>query len=120
VDARGGSDDVSGGNGNDLLLGDGSNPPNLDGSDDVFGDDGDDYLQAYGGSDYLSGDDDEINARDSFPKGTDTVRGDSGDDTIDSVDGVRDRIRCGTGNDEVTYDNGIDAVAADCEERFPQ
>jgi Ca2+-binding RTX toxin-like protein len=120
--AQGGNDDVSGGNGEDSLIGDGD-LASLDGNDDIDGGDDEDVLQGFGGSDYLDGsyDRDTIYAQeDSTRKGTDTVKGGSGSDDIYAHDGVVDRIDCGTGIDEVTYDSGIDVVAANCEDRFPR
>ena len=46
--------------------------------------------------------------------------GERGDDVIYANDGVVDNIDCGNGFDAVEYDSGIDVVAANCEDRFPQ
>jgi len=122
VYAEPGDDYVRGGSGRDELVGDAELSP---GNDRIYGDSGDDVLSGENGSDYLNGgrDDDTIYALRALGtnlEGRDTIRGGTGDDVIYANDGVVDNIDCGTGTDEVTYDSGIDVVAADCEDLFPQ
>jgi hypothetical protein len=79
-------------------------------------------MGSFGRSDrYYGGDgDDEINAHEGgAPTGTDTIEGQGDDDTIYTVDGVKDSIDCGDGIDDVTFDDGIDVVA-NCESQSPQ
>jgi Ca2+-binding RTX toxin-like protein len=122
VYAEGGNDRVDGYADDDVLYGDGDLPN--DGNDRLYGDDGDDYLDGFGGNDRLYGDDDRdtIYAVELPPNpGIDYVRGGSGSDEIYAGDGFKDTIRCDTGvSDDVWYDNGIDVVAADCENLHPQ
>jgi Ca2+-binding RTX toxin-like protein len=74
-------DSLEGNAGNDVLDG-GSR------ADWLFGEEGNDTL--IGGPDH------------------DLFDGGGGDDTIHALDGTRDRIRCGDGNDTVHYDQGLD------------
>jgi Ca2+-binding RTX toxin-like protein len=123
VYAKGGNDRVDGYDDDDVLYGDGEG--GTDGNDRLYGDDGDDYLDGFGGNDRLYGDRDRdtIYAVDNtlFNPGIDYVRGGSGNDEIYAGDGFEDTIRCDSGtSDDVWYDNGIDVVAADCENLHPQ
>ena len=49
-----------------------------------------------------------------FGTGRDVLSGGSGSDFIGTVDGFRDRVACGTGNDTAIVDTN-DRVAGDCE-----
>ncbi len=124
MSAGSGDDSVYGSNGEDNMIGD-SYISSSDGNDRINGGDDEDLLVGYGGSDNLDGgtDSDTIEARElSSRKGTDTVKGGSGwgRDLIYADDGAVDKIDCGDGTDEVYFDSGIDVVAANCENRFPQ
>jgi RTX calcium-binding nonapeptide repeat (4 copies) len=94
-----------------------------DGDDELIGYRGHDRLSGFGGSDYLRGGrgDDLIDAtEESDNPGKDTVRGSRGQDVIDAVDGFKDTIFCGRGEDEVSFDKGLDVVADNCEIQNPQ
>jgi hypothetical protein len=77
----------------------------------VFGGDGADTLSGGGGSDVLAGGagDDTLNGL----AGADDYFGQDGDDTIESTDGVAERLSCGAGNDQV-HNDFID-ILAECE-----
>jgi hypothetical protein len=70
-----------------------------------------DFLQGGFGPDVLTGGDgiDTLIGRD----GVDEFFGEGGADTIDSRDGIAERISCGTGND--TVDNDFTDIIAECE-----
>ena len=95
-----------------------------DGDDELIGYRGDDTLLGFGGSDYLRGGrgDDHIDAtEESDNPGEDTVRGSRGQDFIGAVDGFKDIIFCGRGDeDEVFFDEGLDVVADNCELQKPR
>jgi Ca2+-binding RTX toxin-like protein len=94
-----------------------------DGDDELIGYRGDDTLSGFGGSDYLRGGrgDDLIDAREgSANPGRDTARGSRNQDTIGAVDGFKDTIFCGRGEDEVFFDRGLDVVADNCEIQNPR
>jgi hypothetical protein len=74
-----------------------------DGGDDIEGGPGDDHIRGQAGDDELVG-----------GGGRDVVKAGGGDDTIDVRDGRVDRVRCGSGRDEVWAD-GRDDVTASCE-----
>ncbi len=93
IDAKGGDDTVYG-------AGDG---------DAIFGREGNDTLDGGSGGDFITGE-----------AGNDTISGGSGGDFIFARDGARDVISCGEGNDTVHFDEGIDLVSPDCENRFTQ
>jgi hemolysin type calcium-binding protein len=103
VDGGAGSDNLYGGAGND----------EIDGGDD------DDGLHSAGGDDELLGGagNRNINAGD----GADTIDGGAGDDGIGAMDFELDAapIRCGSGEDNVEFDYGLDIVDSDCEIRPP-
>ena len=61
--------------------------------DALFGRSGDDRIDALQGADCLVG-----------GAGRDRLRAGSGADHVDAADGVRDRVRCGRGHDEVAAD----------------
>ena len=52
--------------------------------------------------------------------GEDTVGGGGGKDVIFAQDNEFDTINCGHNVDEVTFDKGLDRVAANCENRKPR
>ncbi len=96
-------DVISGGDGNDLLLG-------MRGSDDISGGKGDDVIYGNSGHDVLAGDDghDTIyggkhNDTISDGAGHDTVFGDSGDDYILAGDQGHDSYTGGSGFDTLDY-----------------
>jgi Ca2+-binding RTX toxin-like protein len=141
VDARGGSDVVHGESGSDGdeyaaggLFGDSpgaTGNSGRDGNDRVYGGGGRDMLYGFGGSDTLvgGGNADYIFAEEfrtrmgrpyvvrSESPGMDFVRGGSGGDHIQSVDGRMDVIDCGGGNDAAWFDEGLDIVLPNCELR---
>ena len=104
-----GNNDLSGAVGNDSLYGRG-------GADVLMGGLGADALIGGAGNDELKGD-----------PGADTVYGDNpeapaetGDDFIDvKNDQTEDTVDCGPGNDTVLFDEGIDTVDPNCENRNP-
>jgi Ca2+-binding RTX toxin-like protein len=113
--------------GADEMEGDNSQPggddTSTDGDDELIGFRGPDTLLGFGGSDYLRGGrgDDFIDAtEESDNPGKDTVRGSRDQDLIDAVDGFKDTIFCGLGEDEVFFDEGLDFVADNCEIQNPR
>jgi Ca2+-binding RTX toxin-like protein len=101
----------------------GGDDTSTDGNDELIGYRGPDTLRGFGGSDYLRGGrgDDLIDAtEESDNPGKDTVRGSRDQDLIDAVDGFKDTIFCGLGEDEVTFDEGLDFVADNCEIQNPR
>jgi len=92
-------------------LGDGNDTAVIESHDPVFGVGAqENWLWGGPGDDILSGD---------TPVGllavqTDTLIGESGNDTLLSVDGAFDRLQCGPGSDTAIVDSQDD-VAADCE-----
>jgi hypothetical protein len=78
---------------------------------EVTGGSENDFIQGGFGPDVLTGGDgiDTLVGRD----GLDEFFGEGGNDTIDSRDGVAERISCGTGNDQV--DNDFIDIIAECE-----
>jgi hypothetical protein len=64
---------------------------------------------------------DRINAIEASENpGEDTVGGGGGKDVIFAQDNEFDTINCGANVDEVTFDKGLDRVAANCEKRKPR
>jgi hypothetical protein len=123
--ARQDGDLLRGLSGADILFGD--HPPvqntTTDGNDELFGNDGEDTLAGLGGSDLLKGGGqaDRIEAREASENpGEDTVGGGGGKDVIFAHDNEFDTINCGGNVDEVTFDKGLDRVAANCENRKPR
>jgi Ca2+-binding RTX toxin-like protein len=123
--ARQDGDLLRGLSGADILFGD--HPPmqntTTDGNDELFGNDGEDTLAGLGGSDLLKGGGqaDRIEAREASENpGEDTVGGGGGKDVIFAHDNEFDTINCGANVDEVTFDKGLDRVAANCEKRKPR
>jgi hypothetical protein len=102
----------------------GRDDTSTDGDDELIGYRGHDTLLGFGGSDYLRGGrgDDLIEAtEESDNPGEDTVRGSRGQDFIVAVDGFKDKIFCGRGDeDEVFFDKGLDVVADNCELQKPR
>jgi hypothetical protein len=123
--ARQDDDLLRGRSGFDILFGD--HPPvqntTTDGDDELFGNNGPDTLAGLGGSDVLkgAGQADHINAIEASENpGEDTVGGGGGKDVIFAQDIEFDTINCGHNVDEVTFDKGLDRVAANCENRKPR
>jgi len=94
---------------------------------------GNDILKGGPGTDYLFGDSscnpqpDDCNylqpGHGFKGAGEDKIYGGPGNDAIGAIEGPDskskpDTIRCGGGNDIVQYDEGIDKVAKDCEEKW--
>ncbi len=128
----GGADTLAGNDGNDNLFG-GTEADVLNGGG------GDDSLEGGAASDILAGDDGndtamyaarsaavsvtldgadndgESGERDQVRLTTESLKTGSGNDRIDSRDGVKGNISCGAGNDVVQVDQD-DTVANDCEE----
>ena len=127
-----GNDVVDAGDRNDLVYGDGGNDTIVAGlgMDRVRGGLGDDDIDAGGGWDRVDGGPgaDQIDGGTGLDRlfggsGPDTIVGGRGpdiidaglgDDTVDVVDGRRDLVRCGQGNDSVTADPQ-DRVGRSCE-----
>jgi hypothetical protein len=123
--ARQDDDLLRGRSGADLMLGDRPNVQDstTDGDDELFGNSGEDTLAGLGGSDVLrgGGSADRIEAREASENpGEDTVGGGGGKDVIFAHDNEFDTINCGHNVDEVTFDKGLDRVAANCENRKPR
>ncbi len=95
---------ITGGRDNDNLQGN-------TGLDRLNGANGADTINGGAGGDILSGG----NGDDTITGGTgkDTMSGSAGDDEFFAVDGVKDSITCGDGNDTVHKDP-IDATSANC------
>jgi hypothetical protein len=123
--ARQDDDLLRGRSGFDVMFGD--HPPvqdtTTDGDDELFGNNGPDTLAGLGGSDLLKGGGmaDRIEAIEASENpGEDTVGGGGGKDVIFAQDNEFDTINCGHNVDEVTFDKGLDRVAANCENRKPR
>ncbi len=141
VDARGGSDTVFGGPGADGdefvaggLFGDSpkmSADSSRDGNDMLYGGDGRDLLYGFGGSDLLVGGGgvDYILAGEfrtgmghpgfatSRNPGVDIVIAGASGDHIEAIDRRKDIIDCGSGDDAVWFDVGLDVVSPNCERK---
>ena len=109
----GGDDVVDGGNGNDRVQGSG-------GDDRVSGDEGKDKVRGGTGNDRVKGGagNDQVQSQGGQDKvvggsGKDNIRAGGGDDKVNAVDGVKDKVKCGTGNDVAKVDK-VDKVAKDC------
>jgi Ca2+-binding RTX toxin-like protein len=94
------------------------------GNDSLYGRGGDDRLEGGLGADALIGGADNDVLRGGL--GVDTVYGDNpevpaekGDDEIDVRDGQEDTVDCGPGTDRVFFDESIDDVSKNCENRNP-
>jgi Ca2+-binding RTX toxin-like protein len=90
-----GADVLDGGEGNDRISG-------ASGRDRLIGGKGDDKLTGGNGNDRLSGG--SGNDVLSPGAGHDAIDGGAGDDTINAVDGVRETVVCGAGQDTVRAD----------------
>jgi len=90
------ADYLAGGGHDDVIEGRGGN-------DTILGGAGDDKLYGGAGNDIITG-----------GAGADRVYGGAGSDTINVLDGERDHVDCGDGNDHVTADP-YDIVAKNCE-----
>jgi Ca2+-binding RTX toxin-like protein len=120
VSGLGSNDTLYGGRGADTLYGDDGPPRNDDGNDKVYGGLGADRIIDNGGLLVGGGGNDTIYSNgDKFASnpGEDIVKGGKGSDIIGAEDGFKDTIDCGPGKDEVTFDAGLDKVAANCEKR---
>jgi Ca2+-binding RTX toxin-like protein len=95
-----GADTLNGGRGGDRIRG-------LGGDDVLRGDGGRDCISGSSGQDRISGG--SNNDRISGGTGNDVISGNSGNDRINSVDGTRDRVDCGSGRDVARVDR-IDRV----------
>jgi Ca2+-binding RTX toxin-like protein len=95
---------ITGGRAGDTLIGN-------TGLDRINGGNGGDTINGGAGGDILSGGngDDDITGG----SGKDTMSGSAGDDTFHAVDGVKDSITCGDGNDTV-FKDAIDSTSANC------
>jgi Ca2+-binding RTX toxin-like protein len=107
VYARGGKDYLSGGWGSDRLYGNAGNDifelsGPTQGRDRLYGEAGNDHF--YTRTDYYR----------------DIVYAGRGDDYVDVADDwfYSDTVYCGPGKDFVYYDEGVDYVAADCEDGY--
>jgi Ca2+-binding RTX toxin-like protein len=101
VDSRGGNDEIYGGEDADIRL------SGEAGNDKVYGGPGADNIFT--------------NESPDTNPGVDTVKGGRGNDGIDAADGFKDLIDCGRGPDDfVIFDQGLDKIAANCEDRSPQ
>ena len=113
ISGEGGDDTIVGGAAGDVLAGS-AGSDRVDGgrgNDGLVGDEGDDQLRGGGGADRLRG-----------HEGADELRCGPGDDYAESADfdftpepdGVRDLIRCGSGQDTVVA-GAEDSVGRECE-----
>ncbi|HEV2723183.1 MAG TPA: IPT/TIG domain-containing protein, partial [Thermoleophilaceae bacterium] len=127
-----GSDRLDGGRGNDRVVGDAGRDTLLGsfGNDRLLGVSGRDLISGSRGRDRISGGsgNDRISGGSSADRiaggsggdrisgnsGGDRISGNSGSDRIISLDGVRDRVNCGTGRDRVLADRR-DVISRNCE-----
>jgi Ca2+-binding RTX toxin-like protein len=113
-----GDDTIAGGDGSDLLLGKAGDDLLYggEGNDRIRGGRGDDRIRGNAGNDIIAGG--QGADRIAGGPGHDRIRGNAGNDTIYAVDGSRDWIGCGPGEDTVFADD-IDRVARNCENIVP-
>jgi Ca2+-binding RTX toxin-like protein len=117
IHAHGGGDLVRGVGGRDGIYGEDGNDDLYGGpsKDTLYGGPGQDYVDGGKGKDYEKGHDYvrhseaalRSNARDkpgNEVRTADVLKGGPGDDTIDAIDGNKDHLRCGSGNDTVYVD----------------
>jgi Ca2+-binding RTX toxin-like protein len=106
-----GTDVLSGGEDNDVLAGGDGNDQLVDsaGTNTLRGGDGDDVIDA-GDPSKLDNPQEATAAQD----GTTVLSGGPGDDYINALNGVKDIVRCGEGNDTAIVDLGLDE-ADSCE-----
>jgi Ca2+-binding RTX toxin-like protein len=142
LNGEAGADDLNGGSGTDVLYGGPANDKlKGDSSSDVLnGGQDNDQLDGGAGADVLNGDDGEDTAVytsrtravkasiEGSPDDGETREGDnvktdvedlgtgSGNDTINSANGLKNKVNCGRGNDTVKGDRK-DEIASDCEVR---
>lgn len=97
------ANNLSGGNGDDTMIGQGRNDTlnGGDGNDSITGGAGNDSIRAGDGQDSVTGDD-----------GNDTIESGDGDDTISGGDG-NDSVFAGNGEDSVNGDDGNDTLNGD-------
>jgi len=92
----------------------------------IAGMEGNDSIDGQGGSDQIYGDEGNDTIRDdSGSPDFDTIYGDEGNDTIFVAEGngatAADTVDCGPGSkDRVSFDQGIDTIAKNCEIKNPQ
>jgi hypothetical protein len=105
VNGNEGPDTLDGGPGADGIAGDfgGDRITGGPGDDSIFAGGGNDLIRGGGGSDRIFG-----------GTGRDRFFGGGGDDTIVTIDGNRERVSCGPGEDAARLDS-LDRAAADCE-----
>lgn len=130
----GGADRVQGGQGDDIIAGEGSCPRSVaqycippggpDGDDTLLGGPGDDRIDGDRGRDSISGQsgDDRLSGsreadRMRLGRGRDGASGGRGGDVIHARDGQRDEVTCGRGRDKVFADRR-DRVRRSCERVF--
>lgn len=118
IDSRGGADFVRGLDGTDTIWG-ASGDDVLRGNkkpDRIMGEGGRDRIYGGWGDDVLHGAYGCCGPYPNSPASPDLIRGEGGDDFIDSADrvGAPDRVFCGDGNDEV-YADREDVVGRGCE-----
>jgi Ca2+-binding RTX toxin-like protein len=112
LNGRGGGDNLTGDAetgtlGNDTLNGGGGDDELGDrfGTNTLIGGAGSDYFYADYAAQYATFGYDEISE----------ISGGSGNDTVYALDGAKDTINCGAGNDWVRFDSGLDVVRG-CEQ----
>jgi Ca2+-binding RTX toxin-like protein len=137
----GGNDSLNGGGGTDQVFGDGGNDALLGGTenDTLSGGVGDDSLDGGTGADILNGNegadtanyaartaavsialdgapnDGQSNEKDLVKADVESVSSGSGNDTINSADGLAGKVSCGRGTDTVSNRDASDTIADDCE-----
>ena len=106
VDGENDDDELHGGPGDDAIHGRGGNDVIVgnEGNDSITGDRGNDIINGGPGNDTIFGNQE-----------ADRVAGGDGDDSINLIDGVIDRVDCGTGFDTVFADVD-DEVGSSCED----
>jgi hypothetical protein len=108
IDGRGGDDTICAGDGNDRVRGSGGDDLLLGegGNDDIRGGTGADRLGGGDGPDRVDGGsgDDVLDEQNLGGGGHDRLFGGSGRDIVRTSGGTKDRVNCGTGDDEATLD----------------
>jgi Ca2+-binding RTX toxin-like protein len=139
----GGADNLNGAGGTDLMFGDAGNDTLLGGSenDTLSGGDNDDSLDGATGADVINGNagtdtanyaartaavnitldgapnDGQSGENDLVKHDVESVSTGSGNDTVNSVDGLTGKISCGRGTDTVTASDKTDSISSDCEKK---
>lgn len=132
INARGGDDTVDGDTGDDTVTG-GTGPDRLlgdDGDDRLFGNSGRDRIRGQNGNDGIAGgnNNDRLgggpgrdrlfgnNSNDLLVGngGRDRFRAGPGNDRVNSVDGIQERVNCGSGFDRATIDRTPMDITAFC------